>query len=118
MPAASFNGVCYPTVFDATNAFLQQYPRIDNSSAVPKMQEIGSFFQTPIGVYYVMISRDVSTNALTVYPGTSLIVPPCNYVPFDPLLAASFWSFAIVFVVSAWLLAKNAGLIIAAVRRY
>jgi hypothetical protein len=40
--------------------------------------------------------------------------------PFDPILAASFWSFAMTMVVGCWLVAHNAGLILRFIqgRRY
>lgn len=42
---------------------------------------------------------------------------PANQ-PFDPVLAASFWSFAMTFIVGCWLLAKHSGVIIGFIRHF
>jgi hypothetical protein len=39
-------------------------------------------------------------------------------VPFDPVLGGAFWSFAMTFVFGCWLLAKNAGMILQAIKRF
>lgn len=38
-------------------------------------------------------------------------------VPFDPVLGGAFWSFAMTFIFGCWLLAKNAGMILNAIKR-
>lgn len=37
---------------------------------------------------------------------------------FDPVLAASLWSFALTFVFGFWIISKNIGLVMSAVRRW
>ncbi len=44
-------------------------------------------------------------------------IPLLPITPFDPLIAAGFWSFAMTFVFGVWLLSKNAGAILNFIRR-
>lgn len=78
--------------------------------------------QTSLGISVYTVdtvqqSPVTSCNAV-VLSGTEA----ANYLnasqPFDPVLAASFWSFALVFSVGSYLVAKNAGLILSAIKRW
>ena len=118
MPGASFNGICYPTVLDATNAFYAKFPMLDLTGGKPFLTSIATATPSASGVTFTVSTKDLTKGTIVVSTPTPLIFPVCTGSIFDPLLAASFWSFAIVFVVSSWLLAKNAGVIISAVRRF
>ena len=53
-------------------------------------------------------------------PINSNAFAPCNFVnyQFDPVLAAGLWMFSLTMVIGCWLLAKNAGIILAMIRRW
>lgn len=92
----------------------------------------------PQSVFVSSTSKGQNSLQVTVYVPAPLQPPSvtlqsCNYVlvngseasalqqfamPYDPVLGAALWSFALVFVLGSWLVANNAGMILSAIKRW
>jgi hypothetical protein len=113
----SFNGSCYPDSASAVDAVSTFFPRLDSGQLISIGQP---YFSAPNNVYFWITSQNVSTGAITGVNG-GFTLTTCN-VPlgsvFDPVLAGQLWMFALTIILGCWVLAKNAGLILEAIRRW
>ena len=60
----------------------------------------------------------VQTCAFVLVNGNEAAAIQQASLPFDYVLAASFWVFAFSFTIGSWFLAKNLGLILEAIKRW
>ena len=90
------------------------------SAAVYLSSTQGGVGDTPATVFVLASDQpaDLSTCANVLLTGSEAASFTQATAPFDPVLAASFWSFALCFGVGVYLVAKNIGVIISAVRRW
>lgn len=115
------NSVCYETTQEAVNAFFSLQP----VEIIPASTSHFSLFQNVAGVwklskYTVSNAGSVSLNYSTnvPVPSFSACVFEAVNVPFDPVLAAAYWSFALTFSLGCYLLAKNAGMILQSIKKF
>lgn len=114
---------CAPDSLEAENALASQFPQYLGSTP-PVMCSAFNTWYTPATKAYTLVITCHDLTSATQYQFThDVILQPCDPAinppqQFDPLLAASFWSFAMTFVLGCWLLAKNAGTIINAIKRW
>lgn len=111
-------GVCYALYDEAVSAkFAGQVFEV-HATAGDKVH----LYEQINGVWY--LSEYLTNTGVWVLdyqvPLGVLNFPSCNAVGavFDPVLAAAFWSFAMTFIFGCWLLAKNSGVILSAIRRF
>lgn len=117
------NHVCQPTVEAAIDGIAAGFPVVAGNQ--PSLVSFsGATFTAPNTFNLTLLVHDLTslTQLQMVHP---IILVSCDpSLPldggtvFDPALAASFWSFGMVFVLGSWLLAKNAGLILSAIKRW
>lgn len=90
------------------------------SAAVFLPSTQGGTGDTPATVFVLASSQpaDLNTCANVLLTGSEAANFTQAVAPFDPVLAASYWSFALVFAVGVYLLSKNIGLIVSAIRRW
>lgn len=116
------NGICADSETQLLTAFNVQYP-VTNNGLITSVN--GTIFDS---VNSLIGSNFHSTNLITgavsdVWAVINIIpcdpaIPPLGGTVFDPVLGASYWSFAMTFVFGVFLLAKNAQAIISAVKRF
>lgn len=113
---------CAPTSGDALRLLVADYPVVSSNFLITTM---GASFTAPSS--FSQQFRSFRLDATTIYTYTkTFTLPACDpalpvdvgIVPFDPVVAGVFWSTAMVFVLGCWLLAKNAGIIVNAIRRF
>lgn len=115
-----WSNVCYASTADALQAIL----------ATP--QSIGAtYVQGVVSASYDAVNNQFNIGwqyiDMNSFNGTFLTYPPvypCDpaislngMTVFDPVLGAAFWSFAMSFVLGVWILSKNAGAIMSAIKR-
>lgn len=85
------------------------------------MTVINSIVPCAAGTYAVFTPVEFAAYQQTIadVAAVSAVVAasPANQ-PFDLVLATSFWSFALTFVLGSWLLANNIGMILTAIKRW
>jgi hypothetical protein len=117
------NGNCIDGSAAAINAIAAPFPIVSGST--PSLVSFaGATFTAPNTFDVNMLVQDLtSSNSWNL--SHSVILPICDPAiflaggnVFDPVLGAAFWSFAMTFVVGVYLLAKNAGVIIDAIKRF
>lgn len=114
------NGVCAASQADAVDLLNSQFPVVTGAlfhsgSAVANgttgaLLSVWTFNLSAVGGTYV--NHNLSFNFSSCDP-----VLHVGSV-FDPVIAGAFWSFAMTFVFGCWLLAKNAGAILAAIKKF
>ena len=114
----AFGGHCYASDADALAAFEASFPW----QVPPRTITYLSSYLDANGVgliQYTVRSRDMATGAQVAFNG-SLQMPSCNTPDptFDYLVAGGLFAFFFTSIVGLWLVAKNAGLILEAVRRW
>lgn len=115
MPYA-LSGSCYETTQDALQSFVSSFPRDDGGNFVT----LTSATLSGTTISYQAQQRPWTGNTVSSRTG-SFILQSCPEVTapdFDPVSAGIIWTFFFSFVVSLWIVAKNAGVIINAVRRF
>lgn len=114
------NNVCQTSSSAAMTAIVARFPVIDNGLWVSAN---GITFSSPDNFILTLKTTNLNNTSASISNKTFTLVQCDPAVPlppdvvFDPALAAAFWSTAMVFVLGCWLLAKNAGIIINAIRR-
>lgn len=112
---------CALTSAQAATLLQADYPQINN----------GFFINAPTvtftapNTFGVTLKTTMVNNTTTVTAVKTIVVPMCDpnveidpgITPFDPLVAAAFWSFSMTFIFGVWLLSKNASAILNFVRR-
>ena len=119
--------VCYATTTEAASAFFSSkavdiVPLPDGT-----IKEIDYLYNSTTNVWGIRVTDlnlvDHATRTIvhaSNLPINSNAFAPCNFVnyQFDPVLAAGLWMFSLTMVIGCWLLAKNAGIILAMIRRW
>lgn len=125
MAATGFlvNGFCAVDSVQAMNIFASQFPKIAGSA--PSMLSFTSgSFTAPNTFNFTIAVHDLTGNQFQniLHSITLLSCDPAISITgatvFDPVVGASFWSFAMTFVFGVFLLARNAQAIISAVKRF
>jgi hypothetical protein len=90
------------------------------SSAVflPSVQGGGGDISATVYVLAAVQPADLNTCTNVLLTGSEAANFTQAIAPFDPALAASFWMFSLTFAVGIYLISKNIGVIISAVRRW
>lgn len=114
------NGTCAASQADAVAVLNSQFPIVTDAFI-----HIG--YATPSGATGVSLLTYTMNLSVDLAPWIThnnvfnlKACDPALYAPsiFDPVTFAAFWSFAMTFIIGCWLLAKNAGLILAAIRKF
>jgi len=112
----ALSGSCYETTQEALQSFINSFPRDDGGNFVT----LTTATLSGTTISYQALQRPWTGNALSSRTG-SFILQTCPEVTapdFDPVSAGAIWTFFFSFVVSLWIVAKNAGVIINVVRRF
>lgn len=114
------NGVCTDSQASAVAALNSQFPIVTDaffhtgsaiaSGTTAALLTTWTFNLGTVGGTWLMHAMIFNFSACdpALYPSTI----------FDPLAAAAFWSLALTFTLGCWLMAKNAGVILSAIRRF
>lgn len=116
MPYA-LSGSCYETTADALQSFINSFPRDDGGG---NFLSLTSATLNGATINYQVQQRAWTSNTLSSRTG-SFVLQSCPEVTapdFDPVSAGLIWTFFFSFVVSLWIVAKNAGVIINAIRKF
>jgi hypothetical protein len=112
-------GVCYATYSEAMAARFSGVSFLDYTA---KPADYIYLYEQVAGQWYLNKYQVQSSVWSLSYsaPMPAVNFPDCVLVPqvFDPVLAASYWSFAMTFVLGCYLLTKNAGVILSAIRKF
>jgi len=113
------NAVCYATYDEAMSAKFGADPvLVTVANTVDKLH----FFEAINGVWYWSEYQTTGGAWTLAYHSTMPTIgfPVCDLAAsaFDPVLAGSLWMFALSIILGCWVLAKNAGLILEAIRRW
>lgn len=112
-------GVCYATYDEAMSVKFGADPvLITTSNSVDKLH----FFEMFNGAWHWSEYTTTGGAWTLAYhsPMVTIGFPACtpSISPFDPLTAGAFFSFALVSVVFIWLMAKQSGEIVNAIKRW
>lgn len=115
---ARVGDVCYQSQSEAQDVFYSSQPH-DNSTVGYTTR----FYKATDGFWHLQ-RLSVSASSFSVssdinYPQVSF--PSCTVVTateWDPILAGQIWMFALTMILGSFLLAKNAGLILEAIKRW
>lgn len=116
MPNA-YNGQCYATCAEAHQAFIKQFPYLDGMGF---LSYVSSSVNASCVLTYSLNHRPWTTNTLSSRTGTATL-PACStpdITPFDPVAAGALFAFFFASVVSLWLVSKNIGLILEAIKKW
>lgn len=116
MASVVFQGVCYAFPSDALVAFKQLYPIIGETNYTSYVS--GSISSSGL-ISYSLSTRAITSDTVYSRSGSMQLVG-CNApdVPYDYTGAGEIWAFFFSFTVCLWFVAKNAGLIVNAVKRF
>ena len=113
---------CAPTSEDATRLLLADFPQL---AADYYLTASSATFVSPSTFNVVLKAAkvnsnvsDVTTKAFALSACDPALPVDVNVTVYDPVLAGGLWMFALVMVIGCWLLAKNAGVILSAIRRF
>jgi hypothetical protein len=112
----AFQGYCYATPADVLVAFQNQFPIVGE---IQYTSHVSSSITAAGVVTYTLSTRAITSNLATNRTGSMQMVP-CAKVdaPLDYTVAGALFIFFFSSVVMLWFAAKNAGVIVAAVRRF
>lgn len=117
------NGNCIDGSAAAINALAASFPVVSGSA--PNLLSFGGAVFTAPNTFDVSVLVQDLTSASTWNLSHSVSLPVCDPAfsllggtVFDPVVGASFWSFAMTFIVGVYLVSRNASAIIEAVRRF
>lgn len=113
----SFTGHCYATSGDALDAFQKAFPLLGDTMWV---WHVSSSINASGLITYSLISKPTSTNTTSNRSGT-LQLASCGTPDapvFDPVSAGAIFIFFFSSVVGLWIVAKNIGLILEAIKRW
>lgn len=117
------NAVCADGAAAAIQAIGARFPYVAGSQPLLCSLE-NSVFTVPNTFTNTILCHDLSGN--TDYLKTHAMAlmqcdpafPIGGGAAFDPVMALAFWSFAMTFILGCWIISKNVGLIMSAVRRW
>jgi hypothetical protein len=111
MPYA-YTGHCYATTGEALEAFQKGFPLFGDTIWV---WHTSSSINATGAITYSVVSKPSTTNSTSTRSGT-LQLASCvdaDFAAFDPVAAASMWATMFTITMTLWLIAKNAGVILA-----
>lgn len=91
----------------------------------PAMNYAGSGTPTRVAHTYALSKCDVEADSAVCVPSSTTVAPcPSGFAPqgqdvgYDYITAGAIWAFFFCFVVSLWIVSRNAGLLIEGVRKW
>lgn len=114
------NGVCTDSQASAVAAINSQFPVVGDSFIHTGSAIASGTVAVKLTVYTfnLGLSGGVWLSHVLTYSLTACDPVLYPSTIFDPLAAASFWLLALTFTLGCWLMAKNAGVILSAIRRF
>lgn len=115
------NGVCHSTSASALTALQASYPWLDNKM----LFYVNTATFTAPNTFSLSVGSIRLDAVTTVLPAVkTFTLPMCDpaisiygLTPFDPVVAAAFWMWALTMVLGCWLVAHNAGTIVNFINR-
>lgn len=117
MPYA-FSGSCYGTTAGALQAFQKGFPLLGDTVWV---WHTSSSINSSGLITYSVVTKPSTTNTTSVRTGTIQLAwcadadAPSS---FDPLVASGVFALFFASIVSLWVVAKSAGMILEAIKRW
>ena len=117
------NAVCADGAAAAIQALGARFPFVTGSQPVLCNLE-SSVFTAPNNFINTITCHNLTGNqAWTLAHDLTLMAcdpafPIGDASAFDPVMAVAFWSWALTFIFGCWIISKNAGLIMSAIRRW
>lgn len=115
--------VCQPSASAAIDGIASGFPVIAGNA--PSMVSFsGATYSAPNTFNLTLLVHDLTGQQSSSIVHSIILISCDPSLPidggaaFDPALAASLWSFALVFVLGSWLVANNVGLILSAIKRW
>ena len=113
---------CASSSGDAIRLLLADFPVVGDRQFTTAA---GASFTAP-STFNLTLKSDQIDSTTTRTTTKSFVLASCdpdmpvdvNVTIYDPVLAGGLWMFALVTVIGCWLLAKNAGVILSAIRRF
>lgn len=113
-----YAGTCYATTGEALESFQKSFPKLGD---VNWTSHVSSSINTTGQITYSVQIRPITSNTLSSRTG-SFQLAGCSVVdaesPFDPAVASGIFVFFFASIVTVWVVSKNAGLILEAVKRW
>lgn len=113
------NGKCLATAAEANLAFMSNFPQLGDTNYT---SWVSSSVSNAGVLNYSVSTRSISGNPVSSRSGTMQLAscPTPDPLPtqFDTLAAGALWAFFFCFVMVLYLVARSAGSILTAIRRF
>lgn len=115
------NGGCYATSAQAIVALQAPYPLVSGTLII---NAASATFAAPNTFNLSLATNSVNAATKTAATLKTMVIPMCDpaipipagVTPFDPVVAAAFFTIALVFTVGIWMTAKQGGEILSVVK--
>jgi hypothetical protein len=106
------SNACYPTSASALIALQAPFPMVNNGLII---NATGASFTAPNTFNLSLSSVSIASSTKNAAAAKTMLIPMCdpavsiqaNLTPFDPVVAGSFFTIALVFTVGIWMVAKQ-----------